>query len=213
MKRTSITLLSLIAPMLIWAQNVMQITYKDGSVAEIPVERIDSITFVEKTTIPTTAATLEGRWFWGKTQAGYCELLTINADRTYTGYDLYLDYGFDSQTYGTWTQNGIMLNLWSNGYGYKRIYRWFIMGLTENALEVMTQMGNFIYYRVQPEVIRLKVGGTPLTAGSDEQFVFADGIYASITDGQLQGLRAGTTYVQRLTVSTNTIRAYQVIVE
>ncbi len=213
MKRTSITLLSLFAPMLIWAQNVMQITYKDGSVAEIPVERIDSITFIEKTTIPTTVATLEGRWFWGKTQAGYCELLTINADRTYTGYDLYLDYGFDSQTYGTWTQNGIMLNLWSNGYGYKRMYRWFIMGLTENALEVMTQMGNFIYYRVQPEVIRLTAGGAPLAAGSDEQFVFADGIYASIADGQLKGLRAGTTYVQRLTISTNTIKAYQVIVE
>lgn len=212
MKRAIITLSLLVAPMLILAQNTMKINYKDGSVAEIPVEHIDSITFVDRTIMPTTA-TLEGRWFWGKTQTGYCELLTINADHTYTGYDLYLDYGFDSQTYGTWIQNGIMLNLWSNGYGYKRIYRWFIMGLTENALEVMTQMGSFIYYRVQPEIIRLKVGGSPLAAGSDEQFVFADGIYASIIDGQLQGLRAGTTYIQCLRVSTNTIKAYQVIVE
>ena len=37
-----------------------------------------------------------------------------------------------------------------------------MMGLTENALDVMTRMGRFTYYRLQPGMIHLQVGGEPL---------------------------------------------------
>ena len=81
------------------AQNNMRIHYKGGAVSDIPVEEIDSITFVQKET-PAEEVTLKGSWFWGSQEQGYYELLTFNEDRIYTGYDYYFAYGFDTMTYG-----------------------------------------------------------------------------------------------------------------
>ena len=193
------------------AQNTMRINYKDGSVYDTPIERIDSITFIEKTEVPSEA-TLIGEWFWGNTEKGYYEVLTFNDDRTYTGYDYYLEYGFDTWTYGTYMANGVMLNLWSNGYGYRRRYRWFVTGLTENALEVMTQMGSFVYYRVQPETFSLRVGEESYACDEDDYYVFTDGVKVSDDDGKIRGLSEGTTYILKYTAASGLIMAYKVIV-
>ena len=65
-------------------------------------------------------------------------------------------------TYGWYAQVGAMLTMQSNGYGYNRRNSWFVMGLTENALAVMTRMGRFTYYRLQLKVIHLQAGGESL---------------------------------------------------
>ena len=46
------------------AQNIMHINYKDGIVHDVPIERIDSITFIEKE-VEEQNETLVGEWFWG----------------------------------------------------------------------------------------------------------------------------------------------------
>lgn len=193
------------------AQNTMRINYKDGSVYDTPIEQIDSITFIDKNTTSQEIA-LFGTWMWGSAEAGYYELLTFNEDKTYIGYDYYVEYGFDTYTYGTYSNNGIMLNLRSNGYGYSRMYRWFITGLTDNALKVMTQMGNFVYYRVHPKIITMNLGDY-IECEDDDYFVFADGIKVLIQDNKLLALTIGTTYIQRYNATTNCIYAYKVIVE
>ena len=43
-------------------------------------------------------------------------------------------------TNGWYAQVGTMPTLQSNGLGYNRRYNWFVMGLTENALDVMTRV-------------------------------------------------------------------------
>ena len=105
-----------------------------------------------------------------------------------------------------------MLTLQSNGFGYLRRYNWYITELTENALGVMTNMGPFTYYKVQPETLTLRVGGT-LTCQEGDSFLFADGVKVAIQDGNLVGLSAGETYIQKLIAPTNTILSYKVIVE
>lgn len=195
------------------AQTNMHIHYKDGTHVAVPVERIDYVTFADAENEPSGEAALTGSWLWGKVEAGYYELLTFNGDRTYTGYDNYFSYGFDTQTYGRYWQTGSLLSLQSNGYGYQFRYDWFVIGLTTNALEVMTQMGKFVYYKLQPEVIRLKAGDSPVPCGDGETIVFADGVTVRAVDNQLQGLYPGTTYIQKCTTATNTILAYKVIVE
>lgn len=195
-----------------FAQNTMRINYKGGSISEVPIERIDSITFVEKNE-EAQEVPLFGEWFWGSKEKGYYEVLTFNEDRTYTGYDYYLDYGFDTWTYGTYMVNCIMLNLWSNGYGYRRTYRWYVTGLTENALEVMTQMGSFIYYRIQPEVYSLKVGEELCGCKEGDYYVFTDGVKVSESNGALKGISEGTTYILKYNAESGLIMAYKVIVE
>ena len=54
-------------------------------------------------------------------------------------------------------------------------HRWFITELTDNALKVMTQMGNFVYYRVHPKIIKMNLGDY-IECEDDDYFVFADGI-------------------------------------
>ena len=195
-----------------FAQNTMLINYKGGSISEVPIERIDSITFVEKNE-EAQEVPLFGEWFWGSKEKGYYEVLTFNEDRTYTGYDYYLDYVFDTWTYGTYMVNCIMLNLWSNGYGYRRTYRWYVTGLTENALEVMTQMGSFIYYRIQPEVYSLKVGEELYLCKDDDYYVFVDGVKVLGHDGKLKSVSEGTTYILKYNAESGLIMAYKVIVE
>lgn len=192
------------------AQNNMRIHYKGGAVSDIPVEEIDSITFVQKDT-PAEEVTLIGSWFWCSQEQGYYELLTFNEDRTYTGYDFYFAYGFDTMTYGWWTQIGSMLTLQSNGFGYQRRYNWYVTELTENALGVMTKMGPFTYYKVQPEALTLQVNGT-LTCEEGDSFIFADGVRATIQDNKLVGLSAGETYIQKYIAASKQIVSYKVIV-
>ncbi len=194
------------------AQNVMRINYRDGSVYEVPVDRIDSVSFVKKTT-ESNDVTLVGEWLWGSREKGYYEVLTFNNDRTYTGYDYYLEFGFDTWTYGTYMANGILLNLWSSGYGYRRMYRWFVSALTENALEVMTQMGGFTYYRVQPEIYSLKIGEESYECLAGDYYVFTDGVKVSDNMGRLKGIVEGTSYMLKYDAKAALIMAYKVIVE
>ena len=177
------------------------------------IEQIDSITFVGGSDVPDSEGSLVGSWLWGDAEAGYYELLTFNDDKTYTGYDNYFTYGFDMMTYGWYIHMGGILTLQSNGFGYQRRYNWFILGLTDNALDLMTKMGQYTYYRLQPEVLHLQAGGEPLTCKNGDYFLFADDVVTSIVDGDLQGKTNGTTYVQKYISKTNQIVAYKVVVE
>lgn len=211
MKRTIVILCCLSGLFTICqAQDHMRIHYKGGAVSDIPVEEIDSITFVQKDK-PAEEVTLIGSWFWGNVEQGYYELLTFNEDHTYTGYDYYFAYGFDAMTYGWWTQIGAMITLQSNGFGYNRRYNWYITELTENALGVMTKMGPFTYYRVLPETLTLQVNGM-LTCEEGDSFVFADGVRATIQDNKLVGLMPGETYIQKYIADSKRIVSYKVIV-
>ena len=197
----------------IHAQTHMRIHHKGGGHSDVPIEQMDSITFVDGSDLPDNEASLMGSWLWGDTEAGYYELLTFNEDKTYTGYDNYFTYGFDTMTYGWYMQMGSMLTLQSNGFGYKHRYNWFVKGLTGNALDVMTKMGRFVYYRLQPEVMHLQVGGEPLVYENGDSFVFADGVAARIVEGGLQGVTKGSTYVQMHIAETDCIVAYKVLIE
>jgi len=183
---------------------------------DIPLSTIDSLTIADSdgSTPATPDATLIGSWLWGDAAKGYYELITFGNDYTYTGYDNYFTYGFDTQTFGWYSYFGNMLTLQSNGYGYQWRYNWFVNVLTENALTVITRSGPFTYYRLQPEVIRLQPQGTPLPCPTGDEYLFADGVTVSVTDdGELQGLIAGTTYITKRIGLTDRIVACQVIVE
>lgn len=220
MKRTCfirkvLIIASLLVAQMLNAQNTMRIHYKDGTRGDVPIAQIDSITFVdgeggegEKVQVKE----LTGSWLWGNVAQGYYELLTFNVDKTYTGYDNYFTYGFDTMTYGYYSVYGAMLNMWSNGFGYQHRYNWFITALTDNALGVMTKMGPFTYYKLQPEVIRLKVNES-LTCVEGDSFVFADGVVVSIEDNKLRGVAVGETYIQELKATSKQIVSYKVVVE
>lgn len=197
----------------IHAQTHMRIHHKGGGHSDVAIEQIDSITFVDGSEPLENEGSIVGSWLWGDTEAGYYELLTFNEDRTYTGYDNYFTYGFDTMTYGWYMQMGSMLTLQSNGFGYYRHYNLYVMGLTENALDVMTKMGRFVYYRLQPEVLHLQVGGEPLVYENGDSFVFADGVVARIVEGGLQGVIKGSAYVQMHIAETDCIVAYKVLIE
>ena len=193
------------------AQNTMRIHYKNGITHDFSINEIDSITFAENK--EAEEVSLLGAWFWGSKEKGYYEVLTFYKDRSYIGYDYYMEYGFDTWTYGTYMENGIMLNLWSNGYGYRRTYRWFVTALTENALEVMTQMGGFTYYRIQSEVYSLRVGEESYDCNEADYYVFTDGTKVTDIDGRkLKGISEGTTYILKYNATSGLIIAYKVIV-
>ena len=196
-----------------YSQIYMRIHHKGGGHSDVAIEQVDSITFVDGSDLPVNEGNLVGSWLWGDAEAGYYELLTFNDDKTYTGYDNYFTYGFDTMTYGWYMPMGSMLTLQSNGYGYNRRYNWFVMGLTGNALDVMTKMGQFVYYRLQPEVLHLQFGGEPIVCEEGDSFVFADGVIADIKDGGLKGLSSGITYVQKYIRDSDSIVAYKVVVE
>ena len=92
----------------------------------MPMDRVDSITFVDG---PASEAELTGQWLWGNKDAGYYEVLTFNEDKTYTGYDYYMEYRFDTMTYGWYMTHGALLTMWSDGFGYNRRYSWYVVGL------------------------------------------------------------------------------------
>lgn len=214
MKRTIVALYGLLGIIpLCQAQNALRIHYKGGGHSDVTIEQIDSITFVKEGDTPAAEVSLIGGWLWGSQEQGYYELITISEDHTYTGYDNYFAYGFETMTYGWWAQMGAMLTLQSNGYGYQRRYNWYLTELTGNALGVMTKMGPFTYYKVQPETLHLQVNGTPLTCEGGDTFIFADGVVATIQDNKLYGLFAGTTYIQKRIAASQAILSYKVIVE
>ena len=196
------------------AQSQLRIHQKDGTHWDVPVEQIDSITMVDEIvdSIVTDTSELQGCWLWGNSEAGYYELLTFNDDKTYTGYDNYFVYGFDTMTYGFYSQYSAMLTLWSNGFGYQHRYQWYITGLTTNALSVMTKMGPYTYYKLHPNPIRLKVGEL-LSCEDGESLIFADGVTAGIEDNQLKGLALGETYILKMIGHDNRMMGYRVVVE
>ena len=194
------------------AQDTMRIHYKNGEHSDVAIEQVDSITFVKGGDAHAAEVSLVGAWMWGNQEQGYYELLTINDDHTYTGYDNYFSYGFDLMTYGWWAQIGAMVTLRSNGFGYQRRYNWYITELTENALGVMTKMGPFTYYKLQPGTLHLQLNGA-LACEDGDSFVFADGVTAAIHDNKLMGLAAGVTYVQKYIAGSDAIFSYKVMVE
>ena len=194
------------------AQDAMRIHYKNGGHSDVVIEQVDSITFVKGDDTPVAEVSLIGAWLWGSQERGYYELLTINNDHTYTGYDKYFLYGFDTMTYGWWAQMEALITLQSNGFGYQRRYNWYITELTENALGVMTKMGPFTYYKLQPETLRMQVNET-LTCEVGDSFVFADGVTVAIQDNRLVGLAAGVTYIQKYIAGSDAIFSYKVMVE
>ena len=196
----------------IHAQTHMRIHHKGGGHSEVAIEQIDSITFVDGSDLPVNEGSLVGSWLWGDAEAGYYELLTFNEDKTYTGYDNYFTYGFDTMTYGWYMQVGCMLTLQSNGYGNNRRYNWFVMGLTDTALDVMTKMGRFVYYKLPPEIIYLHINEEHHAGDDGNSFVFAGGTIANIIDGKLKGMAIGTTYTQKYVAESNLILAYKVVV-
>jgi hypothetical protein len=212
MKKTSILLIIIVAGITTHAQIHMRIYHKEGGHSDVPIEQIDSITFVNSDEALTEEMELTGNWLWGSKEKGYYEVLSFNKGRTYTGYDYYLEYGFDTWTYGTYMVNGLLLNLWSYGYGYCRTYRWYIIGCTENALEVMTQMGRFTYYRVQSEVYSLKIGEESYTCGDGDFYVFTDGVKILDKGGVLKGIGEGTTYILKYNAESKLIMAYKVVI-
>ena len=205
-------ILMLVCAVVLPAQTNLRIHYKNGNVTDIPISEIDSLTFVDGDDGPAGETGLVGSWLWASKEAGYFELLTFNEDKTYTGYDRYFSYGFDTQTYGYYFQNGTMLTLSSNGYGYRRRYNWFVTSLTDNALEVMTQMGRFTYYRLQPDVMHLHIGEI-LSAESDDSFVFTDGIVVRDEGNKLIVVETGSTYILKYVSAKDQIWGYRVVVE
>ena len=99
------------------AQSHVRVHYKNGAPVDIPIADIDSLTFVDVEVDSTDIgrAELTGSWVWGSVELGYYEVLTFGEDRTYTGYDNYFTYGFDTWTYGFYSQYGTMLTMWSTG--------------------------------------------------------------------------------------------------
>lgn len=217
--RKSVTILFIIALVLyhsipIVSQNTMRIHYKDGTEQDIAISQVDSITFVEKDNYDEVEnVTLTSSWLWANKEAGYYELLTFNEDYTYTGYDYYFSYGFDTQTYGWYSLYGNMLTLQSNGFGYRRRYNWFVIGMTGNALEVMTNMGAYTYYRLQQETIYIQDGGSSAIFDNEDNIVFADGVIVEAEGNQLVGKAKGTTYILVSIAEQNKIVAYKVIVK
>lgn len=209
-RRFYTVLTALLCSISLVAQNTMRIHYKDKSELDIPVSQIDSITIVEKTASEEETS-LTGSWLWGKKDAEYYELITFKEDKTYTGYDNYYAYGFDTSTFGFYVQYGNMLTLTSNGYGYQYRYNWYIGGLAANSLSVMTRMGPFTYYKVRPEVVNLSVGDT-FVVSEDEECVFADGVVVRLEDGKLTGLTQGETYILIMSKPSQLVWAYKLVV-
>lgn len=190
----------------------MRIHYKDGTIQDILISQIDSLTFVEKEN-EEEEVSLIGSWLWANKEAGYYELLTFNEDHTYIGYDKYFSIGFDIQTYGWFSQYGTMLTLQSNGFGYRRRYNWYIKSLTDNAFEVMTNMGVYTYYKLQQETIYIQESGTSFILEKGDHIVFADGVIVKAEGNKIVGLFQGTTYVLLYSQKMGKVLAYKVIVK
>lgn len=212
-RKTELLILALLLTVTVAAQNSLRIHYHDGTHSDIPLNSIDSISFIDSSTTPADEATLTGTWVWAQRDMGYYEVLTFNADQTYTGYDNYFSYGFDTQTFGFYSHYGALLTLWSNGFGYQWRYQWLVTMLTGNALSVVTRSGPFTYYRLHPDVIRLTLADGPQPLPEGSTLLFTDGtIIDTTTEGHLQPLLPGSTYVLLHNTTTNLTWAYRVVI-
>lgn len=87
MKRSVFLLLVILFNLLIvYGQSNMRIHNKSGNHSDIPIEKIDSITFVDRNDATDGVLGLTGGWLWGDADAGYNELLTFNENKMYTCY-------------------------------------------------------------------------------------------------------------------------------
>lgn len=192
------------------AQNTLRIHYKNGTTADVVIADVDSLSFTEKSD-EATSATLVGSWLWGNVEAGYYELATFNTDNTFTAYDNMFSFGYENNAYGWYSQLGNMLVMRAYGYGYMPRYNWFVSTLTDNQLTVITQMGPFTYYRLQPDVIQMKVGET-LSLAEGEMLVFADGVTAQSVANGIKALLPGTTYIIKTDTYTAKTWGYKLVV-
>ncbi len=209
---TTLFSLMLLCSTALTAQDAMRVHCNDGTELVVPVSQIDSVTFTGNAALPEDTQ-LTGCWLWGDKDAGYYELLTFNGDGSYTAYDNFFTYGYDTTTYGRYSWKGNMITLQSGGFGYQRIYRWFVTGLAAGALEVMTRMGQYTYYRLQTEVLYLSPDEPCNVLSEDDTIIFADGVIAGTDkDGRLKGLAQGTTYVLVLT-KQDKVLAYKTVVK
>lgn len=127
------------------AQNTMRIHLKDGTPLDIPLENVDSISFIEVEQEQTEKATIVGTWYWESKEDGYSETLTFNADGSFFCVAHYFSLGFETNTYGFYNLFGSTLKLWTNGYGIGRFQHWMIAELNESKMTVLTRMGSFTY--------------------------------------------------------------------
>ena len=210
-RRNGILLALMLCSTILMAQNAMRIHYKDGTEQDIRISQIDSVSFVNNEDTEDDVS-LIGDWLWGSKFSEYYELLSFKDDNTYVAYDNYFTYGFNTMTYGWYFEYGNRLTLQSNGFGYNRRYTWFITGLTDNALEVMTKMGQFVYYKLQPEVFSLSVAEQLIcpVAGT---VVFADGAVVNADGNKLIGLKEGSTYILIRKAIDDKVVAYKIIVK
>ena len=210
MKRLFVAICLTVLCMSVFAQNTLRIHYKNGTTADVTIADIDSLTFTETTSEPATVS-LAGSWFWGNVEAGYYELATFNADNTFTAYDNMFSFGYEANAYGWYSLLGNMLVMRAYGYGYLRRYNWFVSTLTENQLTVITEMGPFTYYRLQPDIIYMKVGDT-LSLAQGETLIFADGVTLQVANNSLKALLPGTTYILKSVATTGKTWGYKVVV-
>lgn len=133
--------------MSLFAQNTMRGSLNNGTCVDIPIDQVDSVTFVTVEKEQLRKVSLVGTWYWVSQEQGYSETLTFNAEGGFTCTDHYFGYDFGTSTYGTYMFFGSMLILRSNGYGYNRYYQWMVTELTETRLTVLTKMGSYTYIR------------------------------------------------------------------
>lgn len=210
-RKNGILLALMLCSTILLAQSAMRVHYKDGTKLDVPITQIDSVTFVEKDT-PEEEVSLIGDWLWGSKFSDYYELISFKDDYTFVTYDNYFTYDFDTMTYGWYLEYGNLLTLQSNGFGYSQRYTWFITGLTDNALAVMTKMGQFVYYKLQPEVFSLSVG-EQLICPVEGTVVFADGAVVNADGNRLIGLRKGSSYILIRRAIDDKIVAYKIFVK
>lgn len=210
MKRLFVAIYLTVLCMSVFAQNTLRIHYKNGTTADVTIADIDSLTFTETTSEPATA-TLAGSWLWGNVEAGYYELATFNSDNTFTAYDNMFSFDYETNAYGWYSLLGNMLVMRAYDYGYLRRYNWFVSTLTENQLTVITEMGPFTYYRLQPDIIYMKVGDT-LSLAQGETLIFADGVTLQVANNSLKALLPGTTYILKSVATTGKTWGYKVVI-
>ena len=97
-----LTALATMLPAMALAQNTMRITYKDGTIQNVDITRVDSIIFVDMEPKPQDAS-ITGDWMWGGLREGYYEVISFSTGRTFTAEDCYFAYGYTNHTYGTYT--------------------------------------------------------------------------------------------------------------
>lgn len=197
------------------AQNAIRIHYKDGTEQNVLISDIDSVLFVEyETEEPRQSASIVGSWFWADYAAGYDELITFNADRSYSSSNHFYTNGMTNTTFGWYGLYGSMLTFEPGSIGYftPRVIRWLVQRLTGDELEVVAPLGTYTYYRVQPTPIRIYMGEV-YTLDQQLDVVYADGVVVKAVGNRLYGEGRGTAHILVQSLTDQSVKAYQVVVE